>query len=371
MSEKTDKNEKWIITTSTPEVALGQDRAAEVTFTITNQTKRTGRPGIDFHTGTDTDAAWFTVEDYPRPRPGATAPLVVKINVPQTAPAGRYEFQARLTPPPAPGTFGDAEAGDAPEENSVLSRRVAVVVPAPPTPEKKPFPWWIVVAAALAVLVIGVITWLVWPGDDPQAVAPQSSASPSVEPSASPSPVPMTAVPKLVGLNLTDAKAALAKAGFVPGTVQYGWDNSRGPGAVTRQSLPGGASAAKGSTVDLGISAAAAQPVISVPVNNSSVPPGRMPTLNWTQPDSWPVRWLVSVQLERCTRSVVGEVCSLTPAVSSQISRERQFTPALPKPNYDTVNNVRDNGWVTISVQVLDDYGTATTAGTVRVYLEH
>lgn len=371
MTEKTDKNEKWVITTATPEVTLGQERTAEVTFTITNQSRRTGRPGIDFHTGTGADEAWFAVEDYPRPKPGATAPLVVKINVPQDAPAGRYEFQARLTPPLALGAHRDPELSDAPEENSVLSRRVAVVVPAPPTPEKKPFPWWIVVAAALAALVIGVITWLVWPSDAEPAAAPQPSASPSIEPSASAAPVPLVVVPKLVGLSLADAKAALSKAGFVPGVVQFGVDNTRGPGAVTRQSLPGTVSAAQGSTVDLGVSAAAARPVISAPVNNSSVPPGRMPTVVWTQPDSWPVRWLVSVQVERCTRSNIGETCGLVQLVPGQVSKTREFTPAMPTLNYNTVNNVRDNGWVTIVVQVLDDYGNAAEAGTVRVYLEH
>ncbi|MEV0458701.1 PASTA domain-containing protein [Catellatospora methionotrophica] len=371
MNDKTDKTEKWVITTATPEVTLGQDRAAEVTFTITNQSRRTGRPGIDFHTGQDTDASWFSVEEYPRPKPGATAPLVVKINVPQDAPAGRYEFQARLTPPLALGAQRDAELSDAPEETSVLSRRVAVVVPAPPTPEKKPFPWWIVVAAALAVLVIGVITWVVWPDGEQPPAAPQASASATPEASASAAPVELVAVPKLIGLPPNDAKAALAKAGFVAGTIQYGWDNSRGPGAVTRQSLPGGATAAKGSTVDLGVSAAAAKPVISQPVTNSSVPPGRMPNVLWTQPDSWPVRWLITVQIERCTRSAFGEVCQPTPPVSSQIATAREFTPAMPTLNYATVNNVRDNGWVIVNVQVLDDYGTGTEAGSVRVYLEH
>ncbi len=365
------KTEKWVITTATPEVTLGQDRAAEVTFTITNQSRRTGRPGIDFHPGPDTDAAWFSVEEYPRPKPGATAPLVVKINVPQTAPAGRYEFQARLTPPLGLGAQRDAELSDAPEEMSVLSRRVAVVVPAPPAPEKKPFPWWIVVAAALAVLVIGVVTWIVWPEGEPEAASPQPSVSATPEVSASPVPVVMVAVPKLVGLPPADAKAALAKAGLVAGTVQFGWDNTRGPGAVIRQSLPGGASAAKGSTVDLGVAAAAAKPVISQPVTNSSVPPGRMPAVVWTQPDSWPVRWLVTVQIERCNKSVAGDVCQLTPAVSSQVATAREFTPAMPTLNYATVNNVRDNGWVTINVHVLDDYGNATEAGSVRVYLEH
>ncbi|MFD0592175.1 hypothetical protein ACFQZ4_06070 [Catellatospora coxensis] len=111
----------------------------------------------------------------------------MKINIPQSAPAGRYEFQARLTPPLTLGAQRDAELSDAPEETSVLSRRVAVVVPAPPAPEKKPFPWWIVVAAALAVLVISVITWVVWPEGEQPAATPQPTASATPPPRPAPS----------------------------------------------------------------------------------------------------------------------------------------------------------------------------------------
>ncbi|MBB5872961.1 hypothetical protein F4553_006395 [Allocatelliglobosispora scoriae] len=350
---------KWVVTTATERVAMDQSRTAEVTFTVTNQSLRNARAVFDIRTGEGVDESWFTIDDPQRPiKPAASVPYLVSVKVPPTAPPGSYEFEARVYPPDS-----------APEENFVLSRRVLLEVPAPPAPVKKPFPWWMVIAAALLVLVIGVITWVVWPSSAEPEVAPSASPSPSV--SASAAPVVFAAVPKLAGLSLADAKAALVKAGFVVGAVQYNWDNGRGPGSVVRQSLPAGLFAGKGSIVDLGIGAAASKPVVSAPANNSSVPPGRMPNVVWTQPDSWPARWLVSVQIERCTRNILGETCGPIQLVPGQVVTAREVTPAMPVLNYNVVNNTRDSGWVIVNVQVLDDYGTATEAGTVRFYLEH
>ncbi len=347
---------KWVVTTATERVALDESRSGEVTFTVTNQSNRIARAVFDIRAGEGVDETWFTIDDPQRPiRPAASAPYLVRISVPATVAPGQYEIAARVCPPDTP-----------PEESFVLSRRVMIEVPAPPAPPKKKFPWWIVVAAALLVLVIGVVTWLVWPDGG----TPEPTPSPTPVPTTSVAPIVYVPVPKMIGLRLKDATAELEKAGLVAGTVVYRYDKA-GNGAVTRQSLPEGVLAAKGTQISMDIIISATKPVISSPAAGVTIPPNTMPQIVWTQTDSWVNKWMIYVLPERCVKSGTTEQCGHSVLDPPQIVTAKQHTPPMPKLNYTTVSNTRHNGWVVVQVQAMDDYGTAHEWATVRFYLDH
>jgi hypothetical protein len=350
---------KWVVTTATERITLDATRAAEVTFTVTNQSAKTARALLEIQTGTGVEESWFTIEEPVRPiRPAASVPFTVPIKVSAAAAPGSYEFEARVS-----SSIG------APEENFVLSRRVLLEVPAPPAPPKKGFPWWIIVAAALLALVIGVVTWLVWPADTEPTVEPTPTPAPVV----SAEPVEYVTVPKVAGVSLADARTAIEAAGLSLGVIQY----RLGPGgpAVSRQSLIASTEVPKGSKMDLELIAAATKPVISSPNNNSSVPPNTMPQIAWTQTDPWVGKWIVTVTPEQCTKGIGGaEVCVPVQITPARLVVTKQYQPPLPALTYtpDPARpNVRYNGWIVVRSCVLDDLGGQGECGLVRFFLEH
>lgn len=349
-------NPKWVVTTATERVALDESRNGEVTFTVTNQSNRNARAVFDIRAGDGVDESWFTIDDPQRPiRPAASVPYLVKIHAGAHVPPGTYEIAGRVYPPDT-----------APEESFVLSRRVLVEVPAPPAPPAKKFPWWILVAAALLVLVIGIVTWLVWPSGAEPAPPPEPT------PSVSAAPAAFVTVPKLIGLTPKDAVAALEKAGFMAGTVQYRAD-AAGVGHVARQSLPVNTQAAQGSRINLEVTAVPGKPVISSPNNGSSVKPNTMPTVVWTQTNSWVSKWMVTVLAEWCVRLPLGnEQCQPAHVGASQVVTAREHKSPLPKLQYAAnPQGWRHNGWIIVQVQPLDDFGNLSEHASIRVYLEH
>lgn len=350
---------QWVVTTATEKLTLDQSRTAEITFTVTNKAARVARTAFDIRTGDGVDTSWFTIDDPQRAiRPAASVPFPVRLAVPAQVAPGSYEFQARVCPPDA-----------APEENFVLSPRVLIEVPAPPAPEKKKWPWWLIaVAAGLLALVIGVVTWLVWPSGD---VEPQVEVTPSPTPIASVAPIEYTTVPRLHGLKYADAVAGVQKAGLELGVAIHRFDVG-GTDLVTRQSIAIGAQAAKGSPVNLEVSMPVVKPVITAPGNNSNVPPGGMPTVSWT--DQSPVkRWLITVYPEKCVKTGTADSCNPAALDPAQLVTSRQHRPPMPALTYvdSTGAGWRHSGWVQVHVQAVDDVGNLTPAGIVRVYLEH
>ncbi|WP_117212431.1 PASTA domain-containing protein [Allorhizocola rhizosphaerae] len=345
---------KWVVTTATERVTLDSSRSGEVTFTVTNQSNRNARAVFDIRTGEGVDESWFAIDDPQRPiRPAASVPYLVRINVPAGVAPGSYEIAARVCPPDTP-----------PEESFVLSRRVMIEVPAPPAPPKKKFPWWIVVAAALLALVIGVVTWLVWPGG-----SPEPTPTPTPGPTTSAAPVEYAVVPKVVGLSPKDAVVALEKEGFTAGTVRYRWDRAAN-GTVAKQWMPWSIQAPKGTQIDLEVNAPATKPVISVPANGATIPANTMPQLTWTQTDSWVRRWTVFVLPESCTKVSGKDSCAANLS-TAYVVEAKQHTLQLPKLDYTPVNNVWHNGWVQVQIQGMDDFGGLHEIGVVRFYLEH
>ncbi|GIH02132.1 hypothetical protein Rhe02_01990 [Rhizocola hellebori] len=350
---------KWVVTTATERVTLDNTRSAEITFTVTNQAERSARALFDIRTGTGVDTSWFAIDDPQRlVRPAASVPYLVRIAVPAQVAPGSYDFEARVCPPDA-----------APEENFVLSRRVLLEVPAPPAPPKRKWPWWLIaIAAAILALVIGVITWLAWP----TAQAPQAlpSPTPSVSPAVAAEYVP---VPKVIGLSLPDALTSLQKAGFTQGTTVYRFEPGS-PNLVTRQGMPPGTLAVKGSRMDMEIFIPTTKPTILSPKAGSNVTPNSMPLVTWSAAQPTVSRWLVTVQPERCSKTAAGtETCSGGPLLPAQLVGAREHMPPLPTLSYvDTTKaGWRHNGFITIYVQPVDDIGLWGEPASIRLYLEH
>ena len=139
----------WQISESGTSVPLTAGEG-EVTFTVTN-----GGPTPDrvVLTITPLDGAveeWFTVKEPQRQlAPGASAVFEVKVAVPLGTTTGTYALQ---------GVAYSAD-GD-PSESSVTSKRITLEV-APSVAPKRPTRWPYFVAAAIVLLVILVIGFLV------------------------------------------------------------------------------------------------------------------------------------------------------------------------------------------------------------------
>jgi hypothetical protein len=122
--------------------------------------RQTGQLGVEPEAGAE--PGWFAFEgaapgagaeftqDF---EAGATATVRLTVTVPPAAPGGSANFRVRLT------------AESDPDNDFVQSPAVALTIPPPavaPQVPKKPFPWWIpAVAAALLLVVGGVVAYFV------------------------------------------------------------------------------------------------------------------------------------------------------------------------------------------------------------------
>lgn len=107
--------------------------------------------------------------------PGATEQFTITITPPDGAPAGEHLVR-----------FIAYDSDRPPEEYSDQARQVKVVIPAKSATPAVGTPWWIWVAAAVLVVVVGVVAyWVLRPVDEPEL--PPPSATPTATPTPSPS----------------------------------------------------------------------------------------------------------------------------------------------------------------------------------------
>lgn len=233
-------------TTETPAPSLG-----ELQFTVTNNGPVEDRAVFEIVAGDGAQKAWFAVGEPLLAVPaGKSVPFLTKITIPAGTPAGSFWLQGRVY-----------SADTAPEESSRLSERITGDVP--PTMIKKSKPWWLIAVAALVVIVLGVVGWLV------------------LRPPAE------SAVPDLTGLTQEEAVARLSESGLAIGQVR----RRQQPGSERRviaQSLAVGAKTPAGSTVDLTVTVQLAAPKLISPPNHQQFPMGtQTPPLQWEQvPDA-------------------------------------------------------------------------------------
>jgi hypothetical protein len=182
------------ITTPVTEIALNEQRAGELTFTVSNATTASIRGESVIIPGPGAQLEWFTVDRPVRTyQRGQADQVSVAVAVPADAPPGSYSFLLRTL-----------LGGGVPEEDFDDSPSVSFTVPEPPAPPpppppKKPFPWWILLVIGgivLAVIVIGAIVFVV-------TRPPEASPSPSPSPTPQPLPDLVIGRPTISGTRLT------------------------------------------------------------------------------------------------------------------------------------------------------------------------
>jgi hypothetical protein len=149
------------------------------------------------------------------------------------------------------------------------------------------------------------------------------------------------------------------------------------PGAaagVISQTLPAGLQVPKGTRIDIEVQAPLSAPVITAPGNNTSLPPGRWPTIAWTQAEPYQHRWQVIVLAQQCTRTVAGgaETCPYVQVGPPVLATTKEYTGTMPQLSYATpVTGSRHTGSVVVRVEAIDDSGRALPGAEVKFFLEH
>jgi hypothetical protein len=154
---------QWTVTASASHVALDPGRRGTVAMSVTNLGQASDVAVFGAVPADGADLSWFTVAEPQRPvPPGGSVSYQLNIAVPAHAPAGRYAVAGRVY-----------SANQPPEETSrtsgwilfdVGAARVAPgVQPGPPHPPRQRL-WPIAVAAAVGLVVVLVLGWVViWP----------------------------------------------------------------------------------------------------------------------------------------------------------------------------------------------------------------
>jgi len=380
---------KWVVTTPVDRIELDETQQGQTTFTVTNPTNRVDRVYFDVVVGDGADEAWFTIDEPQRRVPAnGSVSYLIKTNIPATAKPGNYSVQGRAY-----------SADSAPEEDSVLSSRLAVEVKAKAAPVvKKKFPWWIVVVAGLVVIVLVVVGILVFGGGGGTTATP---------------PAEQVTVPDLAKQSEGQARTNLSAFGLSVGTIRHKFDD-KSPDQVIYQSVAGGGKADKGSPVDLVITSALAQPTITAPANNATVPlsavsahvqpvpanPAPTPTgsaapttkptatasastppatpdlVTWTDSDAFVTHWQVTLTQQLC---VTNLVITRTPScfaveLSATTVDKPSFSPILPGPaNFANPYAIAAGTTATYGVVVaaVDDFGTAGQNSPVITFQVH
>jgi hypothetical protein len=151
----------WTVAASADQMSLTAQNEGEMTFTVTNPGPVTDTVAFDIRPGTGSQRSWYTVEKPQRTVDAQQAVVfTVAVKAPPGTPVQRYDFTAVAY-----------SANTAPEESSRTSERVFFE----PSPSKKParkLPIPILIGALVLVLVVvGVLTFVLWPsgGKKPEA----------------------------------------------------------------------------------------------------------------------------------------------------------------------------------------------------------
>jgi hypothetical protein len=156
----------FAITALADKLRLNTDGIAQATFTVTNTSDRPTRAQIKIRPLDSSPTEWFALTgDAERTfQPKATEDVVVDVRVPHRSSVDRCSFRVDVI------SIEDPD-DDYSEGPSVLLER-ALATPAP----SKPFPWWILVAACLGLVVVsGAIYFLLRQSDPispPEPVMP-------------------------------------------------------------------------------------------------------------------------------------------------------------------------------------------------------
>ena len=348
----------WAVTTATERVATDGQGRADVTFTVTNLRPGPARAVLTVATEDDQARSWFTVSDPVRTIDGgASAPFVVKIQVPPDAPASTCAFQATVT-----------SADGASDDSIALSNRVLLTVTPRPTVRRRPRigPWIVVLVAsglALAVLITAVVL-----------VATRRNGPPPVAldtPTPTPTLGQVVQVPDVIGYTDVEAASALIfEHGLVP-VVRYRFDPVGG--RVSGQQPRPNEVAAVGDVVAVTFDIAVSAPTDVVVSSRRQVQPLALPyvqphtrwlldvTVSWDQVETVVRTWHVMFFSSICSRQEDGPVVTMGPlatgvevAYMKQVRLTRVHTPnpSLPGVPYNCVGSPD-----VVYVAPVDDFG--------------
>jgi len=235
----------FAITAATNSVRLDAKRRGETAFTVFNSSGRPIRGRAQLVPENPAAAAWLTLagiaeRDFPI---AGTQQYTVQIAVPPGAPAGSYPFRL------------DMVGVENPDEDYTEGPTVTFEVPKP-QPQKKPFPWWILLVVA-GVLVVGgsLLAILLWPR--------------TVE------------VPDVAGLTISEAADVLVEASLSVGELDEAPSGEVAEGQVIRSEPAAGEEVRRGSEVTLIVSSGATETATPMPTEEPTEPTAT-PTLTQT-----------------------------------------------------------------------------------------
>ena len=139
----------FTITNNFDRVELGDSRAVQISFTVTNETGR--RVEVDLNLRADVKSlGWFSLEGGSSRlmAPKATEHVTVAINVPPKVPAQSASFHL------------DAASSEEPDEMFCEGPPAVLVVP-PPVVRKRNIPWILIAGVMAILIVISVVVMVV------------------------------------------------------------------------------------------------------------------------------------------------------------------------------------------------------------------
>lgn len=140
----------FAITAANTTIQLDATGVGEVSFTVTNSSKRTLRGRARVVAKDSTQEPWLSIageteRDFP---PDATQQFTLRVQIPRGSPAGTYRCAVSVA------------SIDNPDEEYAEGPVVAFEVKPSEIPPKK-FPWWIIIVAVAVIIVVAVVIYLV------------------------------------------------------------------------------------------------------------------------------------------------------------------------------------------------------------------